>query len=279
MRKTLTSWNIFWMGCILVASAYLLLLHVYNNKTYTNEQIDKMFEPVTSKYGIRIVYKVGDDFFSDLVGPIIPAGPDRRSKVTPIRQRVLALYPEILHKALEKYPVEVIKTYLKAIHFAGEIDQAGFKYGGSYDPFRHVIYMVDNGRQTENDSISNFHHEFSSLLIKSHSFFLNPWIDQNPKSFEYLGDIYDNWEALKKDVEITRKGRNQDYEKGFMNTYGQTNFGNDFSEYSGMILTNPEKFKKIMNRHPRVRGKFQVWLEYYHQIDPIFTEAYLLGKD
>ena len=45
-----------------------------------------------------------------------------------------------------------------------------------------------------------------------------------------------------------------------------------------MIFTYPEKFKKIMNQYPRVRAKFQVWLDYYHKIDPIFTEAYFFGK-
>ena len=31
-------------------------------------------------------------------------------------------------------------------------------------------------------------------------------------------------------------------------------------------------------RHnPRVRGKFLVWLKFYQEIDPIFTEEYLLG--
>jgi hypothetical protein len=45
-----------------------------------------------------------------------------------------------------------------------------------------------------------------------------------------------------------------------------------------MIFTYPEKFKTIMNQYPRVRGKFLVWLDFYQMIDPIFTEAYLLGE-
>jgi hypothetical protein len=63
-----------------------------------------------------------------------------------------------------------------------------------------------------------------------------------------------------------------------MRAYGQTDFENDFNEYSGMIFTYPQKFKKIMKQYPRVRGKLKVWLELYQKIDPIFTEKYLLGK-
>ena len=62
-----------------------------------------------------------------------------------------------------------------------------------------------------------------------------------------------------------------------MRVYGETDFENDFNEYSAMIFTDPKKFKNIMTRYPRVRGKFMVWLQYYKKIDPIFTERYLLG--
>jgi hypothetical protein len=240
--------------------------------------IDEMFKPITSKYGITIVYRINDHFFSNLVNPGIPAGPDPRSKVTPIRHRLLIRFPHILQKAFAKYPVEIIRKYLKGIYFAGEIDQGGFKCGGSYDPFRHIIYIVNNGRQTDDDLISVFNHEFSSLLIRSRSFFINPWTDQNPKDFKYLDDVYASWNAMQKAVDISRDGNKQDYEKGFMDTYGETDFENDFNEYAAMIFTYPEKFKKIMNQYPRVRAKFLIFIDFCHKIDPIFTEDYLLGK-
>jgi hypothetical protein len=277
MHKKKRFWQIAWIVGMLAwaVSGYFLFFY---EKTYSNEQIDKMFEPITSKYGIRIVYKIDGDFFSNLDNPPVPAGPDLRSTVIPIRFQVLAQYPQILEKALKKYPMDVIEKYLKGIYFAGEIDQGGFKYGGSYDPFRRIVYLVNKGRQSEDDAISTFHHEFSSLIMAHNSFFINPWIEKNPKNFIYFGDRYDSWKALKKDIAISNNGNQEDYKNGFMNTYAQTNFGNDFSEYSAMIFTYPEKFKKIMNRYPRVKAKFLVWLNYYHKIDPVFTEEYFLGQ-
>jgi hypothetical protein len=260
--------------CVLlwvICDVYLM----YSNKTFPKDQIDKMFGPITSKYGIRIVYEVGDDFLSDLVDPIIPAGPTRDSKVTQIRHRVLARYPKILQKALDRYPIKVIKNYLNAIYFAGEIDQHGFLAGGSYDPFRKIIYVVDSGIKDENRCVYKVHHELSSLLLKRHFFSINPWISNNPKDYRYLYKRTDN--TLKTFNNSSLYGTEADYEKGFMNSYGQTNFENDFNEYSAMIFTYPEKFKQIMNRYPRVRGKFKVWLDFYQKIDPVFTEAYLLG--
>jgi Putative zinc-binding metallo-peptidase len=248
---------------------------IYSNKTFSKAQIDKMFEPITSRYGLKIVYEVGDHFFSDLVNPIIPAGPPRDSKVTPIRHRVLARYPEILQRALSKYPTKVIKEYLKGIYFAGELDQHGFKAGGSYDPFRRIIYIVDNGGKDENQGVYTVHHELSSLLLKHHTFYVNPWTDNNPNGYKYLYKTTDD--TLKTFNNTSLVGTEADYEKGFMDSYGQTNFENDFNEYSAMIFTYPEKFSKIMHQYPRVRGKFLVWLDFYHMIDPTFTEDYLLG--
>jgi hypothetical protein len=267
----------FWI--FLLISLFLITISIwylyYLDMTYSDEEINAGFAPLTSQYDIRIAYEVNDAFLSDIVNPYASSGPDRRSKVTPIRHRVLMRYPRLLSQAFEKYPVEVIKSYLNAIHFADQIDHNGFKFGGSYDQFRRVIYLVDNGWQSDHSAIRTFHHEFSSLLLSRHSIVLNPWFANNPEGFEYLYKSSNNrLEVYKK---TSSYGTEADYENGFMNTYGQTSFENDFNEYSAMIFTYPEKFKKIMANHPRVRGKFLVWLKFYQEIDPIFTEEYLFG--
>ncbi len=248
----------------------------YSGKTFPNEEIDQWFEPINSRYKLKVVYKIGDDFFSPIENPPVAAGPVWGSKVTPIRHRVLLKYPHILERVLARYPDQVISKYLKAIYFSGEINEGGLRYGGTYDPFRHILYMVDSGRKTEKQAMATFHHEFSSLLLSGHSFFLNPWTDINPKNFKYFFDK--SKETLEIYNETSLKGTEDDYEKGFMNSYGQTSFENDFNEYSAMIFTYPAKFKKIMNQYPRVRAKFLVWIEFYQKIDPIFTEEYLLNR-
>lgn len=268
-------WRYLVIGLVMLW-IFIKIFQAYLYKNYTKEEIDAFFEPITTKYGIKICYQIGEDFFSPLENPPIPAGPARQSKVEPIRHRVLLRYPDILSAALEKYPVNVIRCHLNVIQFAGKIDDRGFKTGGTYDPFRRILYVADNGTQKSQRFIYTIHHEFSSLLLKSHSFFINPWTDNNSKNFKYLYDVTND--ALKTYNNTSTVGAEDDYEKGFMDTYGQTNFENDFNEYSAMIFTYPQKFKKIMNQYPRVRGKFKVWLEFYQKIDPIFTEEYLLGK-
>jgi hypothetical protein len=113
--------------------------------------------------------------------------------------------------------------------------------------------------------------------LRSHSFYLNPWEDLNPKNFKYAYDTTED--KLKTYNSASSIGTESDFEKAFMDSYGQTEFENDFNEYFAMIFTYPEKFKKIMDQYPRVRGKFLIWLDFYHKIDPIFTEDYLLGTN
>ena len=262
------------MGLI-ISDAFLK----YSNKTFSDAEIQEMFEPITSRYGIRIVYEVGDDFLSDIVDPFFPVGPDPESKVLPIRHRVLARYPGILNNALEKYPDKVIKQHLKAIYFAKTIDDDGFQYGASYDQYRKIIYLVNDGRTSDNLEENHFHHEFSSLLLARHLFFIHQWKKANPSGFKYLYELYGNYKSLPNSIKKDKKETDQDYKEGFVSKYGRTNLENDFNTYSGMIFTYPKKFNKIMSEYPRVREKFKIWLEFYHQIDTIFTEEYLLGGD
>lgn len=139
-----------------------------------------------------------------------------------------------------------------------------------------IMYKAGLGPFTiEVQAESTIHHEFSSILLKKHTLLLNPWLGQNPAGFEYLSKIEKDVLAIYEST--NREGTEEDYENGFMNSYGRTDFENDFNEYNAMIFTYPHKFKAILARYPRVRAKFRVWLDFYHSIDPIFTEGYLLG--
>jgi hypothetical protein len=256
---------------LIVLSLGLGLFIISCSKTYTKEEIDKLFEPITSRYGIKIVYEIGQDF-----GPILIGGHHTHFNIAkPIDPPVLARYPHLLKKAFEKYPVSVIKEYLNAIYFAKELECNGTRYGGTYDPFRRIIYLVNNGKKTDDLSIGTFHHEFSSILLKRHTVLLNPWLEQNPKGFKYSKETISN----NKDIYgVSIDGTAADYDLGFLDAYSRKSFEDDFNEYSRIIFTQPRKFKRIMNQYHRVRAKFEIWQDFYHKIDPIFTEEYLLGK-
>jgi hypothetical protein len=219
------------------------------------------------------VYKIDERF--------TPQYPGRGGKhadfcrLEPIDRRVLARYPQILEQALSKYPIHVVKEYLNAVYFAGMMKSDDINFAGTYDPFRRIIYLIDDGNWTS-ELMGTFHHEFSSLFLSRHGMLLNPWLEYHPEGFKYRSKLYEDEKDIYAGTSTCHETAS-DYENGFMNTYSHTNFENDFNEYAKMIFTHPEKFKQIMDKHPRVRGKFLVFLDFYEMIDPIFTEEYLLG--
>ena len=251
----------------------LALLLVCCSRPYSKEQIDLLFEPITSKYGIEIVYEIDETFT-----PIFMGGGGAHAEyctLEPNEKHIIVRYPQILEEALAKYPVHVINNYLNAIYFAGIIEIRGLYAGGTFDSTRRIVYLVEDGSGPVHRSIANFHHEFSSLLLSRHGRLINPWLEQHPEGFRYRNQMYEDSKDVYADTSVF--GTKADYEKGFMNPYGQTNFENDFNEYAAMVFAYPEEFKQIMDQYPRVRGKFLVFLDFYQKIDPIFTEEYFFG--
>jgi hypothetical protein len=271
----ITAWKLIKQRPVLFVLLFLFFLGLlFFPEFYSEKEIEALFQPIKDKYGIKISYKIDEEFFSPIENPIIPVGPAKGSKAESIRRKELIRYKGILNNALEKYSVQMIQDYLNGIYIVEKIESGGPLYVGTYDPFRHIIYLVDLDDQSDDDVVYTFHHEFSSLLIRSHSFFVNPWTDHHPKDFRYISEIYESHSEVKR----ARKAIKDYYELGIVTNYGLTDFENDFNEYSAMILTYPHKFKKIMDQYPRVRGKFLVWLDFYQKIDPIFTEEYLFGN-
>jgi hypothetical protein len=159
-------------------------------KTYTKEDIDKVVALITSKYGTKIIYKINGDFAPIRYG-WAHAQFNRIEKIAPC---ILVKYPAKIAMAFDKYPVKVIKENINAIYFAKEMESNGLQYGGTYDSFRRIIYLVNDGEQTDDRSIAIIYHEFSSLLLYRYGFFTNPCLNQNPKGFKYRSDMYSSWE-------------------------------------------------------------------------------------
>ena len=65
MKRFLQLSLLFSLLALCAAKAYLY----YYEKTYSDEEIDRWFEPITSRYNVKIVYKINDDFFSPLEKP------------------------------------------------------------------------------------------------------------------------------------------------------------------------------------------------------------------
>lgn len=235
-----------------------------------------LFNNIENKYAIDIYTRKKSNFFpNEWLSPPINASFSRLEKKEAHRFALL------LEKALSKYPLQVISANLNAIGLSKKLTFYGVAYGGTYTA--NTIYLSSKGeKQGYSDKylISNFHHEFSSILLWNYPFPKEKWISSNPDNFQYQYERSGRkagLEALKNEV-LHFEGSEELYKKGFLTRYSLSGFEEDFNIYSAFILGNSEEFRTLMDKYKAIEKKFRIWLEFYNSIDKSFTSVSLFNQ-
>lgn len=178
-----------------------------------------------------------------------------------------------LQKAVDKYPAWVIKKHLKIIYVVGTLTFNDVEYGGTY--YKNRIYIANDGldKGFTNEYIEGrFHHEFSSILLKKQSdlFNVEAWIAANPADFEYgnggIEALENNHASLTLDPNL--------YSKGFLNEYSMASYEEDFNCIAEYIFMKHPGFWQAWEASEIIRRKTDLLIEFYYQIDPVFTLDY-----
>lgn len=184
----------------------------------------------------------------------------------------------IVSKALEKYPVEVLSKHIKKIYVLDDIRFYGLRYGGTNSI--DAVYISNRGLEkgyTDHFVEQLFHAEFSSILLRNLSYYLNKtnWISCNDESFVYGGS---GMEAIRtnKDSEGFDEAL---HEYGLLNQYACSNFENDVNSFAKNIFSPKTGFWKAVKKYPRLQCKMDLLILFYSQIDASFTEAYFKKLD
>ncbi|MFC2102740.1 hypothetical protein ACFLS7_07070 [Bacteroidota bacterium] len=180
---------------------------------------------------------------------------------------------DILNRAIAKYPEDVLFVYLRKVYVLKSLGFYGVPYGGTNT--REVIYLTydnSNPEKTAHDFEGVFHHEFSSVLMRKFSKHISKkeWESKNPIGFSYG----------KGGVEAIKKGEaSMDYdydllELGFLNKYSQSAFEEDINVFSQNLFSGGEQFWFIVDTFIKIREKARLTIDFYHRINPQFTEEY-----
>lgn len=179
----------------------------------------------------------------------------------------------IILNALKKYPEDYLIINLSKTYVLGYLSFYGVEYGGTNSS--DCVYITNKGVKAGFTDLyieSAFHHEFSHILLRGYSSFLNTelWENINPKNFKYLGT---GVEAIKegKASKIYDSSLN---EKGFLYKYAQSDLEDDFGSFAENIFVNDPLFWKAIDKYPKLKEKFNLVVDFYHSINPIFTEDY-----
>lgn len=188
-----------------------------------------------------------------------------------------------LNKAFESYPTGFLNDNLDAVVVLKSLSYQGVGFGGTFThpqegkKRKKIIYLTINEMNSGTNAAyvqEVFHHELSSILMRSHGFSKASWHNANPEGFHYQYEDNESGGFL-----ALKKGLNQNqplesyYQQGLLNVYASTHIEEDFNSYSEHIMTYPKKVKTLCKKHPAIKRKVAIWLDYYQSIEPRFKDT------
>ena len=181
----------------------------------------------------------------------------------------------IIARALNKYPAASLKKDLHSIYFLRSMKFYNVGYGGTNSS--DALYLTNNGASNGYNDLyleQTFHHEYSSILFRNHPSFIDEegWKKANIPGFDYndpengVGAIRNNESSQDLDTALCQKG--------FLTQYSLSGMENDINTFAQNIFSPSAGFWKIVEQYPRIRIKVKLLTDFYHRIDPLFTEDY-----
>ncbi len=182
---------------------------------------------------------------------------------------------DIVIKAIQKYPVAALKNELTAVYFLKSLKFYDVGYGGTNSS--DALFLTNNGVDmgfTDLYLEQTFHHEYSSILYRRHPQWLDArsWLAANAPGFDYndpengVGAIRNNASSQELDSNFCKKG--------FLTQYSQSSLENDLNTFAQNLFSPSDGFWKLVDRYPKVRKKMKLLVQFYQQMDPVFTEEY-----
>lgn len=183
-----------------------------------------------------------------------------------------------IESALRKYPDRLLKENLRKIYVVDNLQVDGVPSGGVNAPeFRTLYVDLDNLERSEVKAWAEetVHHELAHMLADNHPllYSADAWTKLNPVGFKY-GDG---------GTEAIRHGMDGDaitdeyWRQGFVEQYSMSDPDEDFATLCERLLSGDRNVVKAADRYPTLKRKEQAVFEFYHQLDPAFTEDYIRG--
>jgi hypothetical protein len=184
----------------------------------------------------------------------------------------------VLARSLSKYPVTLLKTNLRVVHFLRSMEFFEVGYGGTNST--DALYITNDGDKngySDEYLEQTFHHEFSSILYRNYPDLLDTvaWKRANISGFDYndpeagVGAIRNNESSQELDTLLCKKG--------FLTQYAYSDLENDMNTVAQNLFKPDPGFWEIVDKYPRIRQKVKLLIAFYKKLNATFTENYLRG--
>lgn len=186
----------------------------------------------------------------------------------------------IVKKALNKYPSAVLKANLTAIYFVKKMSFYNVGFGGTNSS--DAVYVSNSGEEngySDRYIEQTIHHEYSSILMRNHISLLDtiswknaisPGVDYNDPEAG-VGAIRKHQSSQEIDTSLCQEG--------FLTQYAMSGMENDLNTLAQNLFCPAEGFWETVAHYPYIRVKVTLLINFYHQINPIFTENYFRNFD
>lgn len=194
-----------------------------------------------------------------------------QAQAVPLPEAEIDRSYRILTAAMRKYPAAVLKAHIEKIYVVCRLKVGGVLVGGASIGKR--IYVVNGGLgRGATDAVIEgaFHHEVAHILLRdcSPKFNVADWERLNPPGFRYRGLNQETFKGYFGRVD------HRHLQNGFLDKYALSHWKEDFCIFAQNLFTGKRSFWQIVERYERVKRKMTKVVEFYHEIDPTFTEDY-----
>ena len=212
------------------------------------------------------------DLTADMFPPSWRSGEIQATAIQ-IADNQIARSTVISDKAMSKYPPEVLTKNLKAVYFVKEMRFYGLQYGGTNS--RENVYITNRGPVmgfSDKFVEATFHHEFSSILLRNYNSLFDEkgWTHSNRPGTHYGSS---GMQALKEGNADTTYMDVYNVD-GFLNQYAKASIEEDFNTFAEALFSGDREYWRIVSLFPRVQKKHKIAIQFFHSIDPQFTEDY-----
>ncbi len=186
----------------------------------------------------------------------------------------------IIAKALSKYPGSILSSNLKAVYFLKEMMFYDVGFGGTNSS--DAVYITNEGLSlgyTDRFVEQSFHHEFSSILFRTHPSFIDTsaWKDANVAGFIY-NDPEDGVGAIR-NKQSSQLLNTLFCGKGLLTQYSASSLENDVNTFAQNLFSPEKDFWNYVDRFRGIKKKADLLINFYNRLNSAFTETYFRKMD
>ena len=189
-----------------------------------------------------------------------------------IHKREKSSSVSIVSCAFNKYPKDLLQSYIQKVFFFDSMSMFGHGYAGTHS---HDALMICNGGLGQGYSLFNLettvHHEIASLLFFHNKAYLNlkKWMAHTATPYTSDNPV----DVFNKNL-IGKTSKKKLAEQGFLNDFASSNLRNDFVSHAENIFMGNPKYYTLIKKHPALEAKCRLTIMFFYLINEQFTPKY-----